>query len=39
MQRQLIEAKNAGFYIPDIQTYFSKYDNFKTEYIVVYEFH
>ena len=39
MQRILINAKNAGFYIPDINTFFCKYEDFKTENIWVYEFH
>jgi hypothetical protein len=39
MQRTLIKAKNAGFYIPEIQTYFCKYEDFKVEHIVIYEFH
>ena len=39
MLRILIEAKNSGFYIPDIETYFCKYEDFKVEHIVIYEFH
>jgi len=39
MQRILINAKNAGYYVPDINTFFCKYEDFKTEHIWVYEFH